>query len=159
MAKLSPEMNYIIIGSVGSGELITNIENLKQLKNVYFLGPKEYSDLCRYFKYCDVAIITRRINKANEGGFPLKYFEYLSAGLPVITTDISSLSEFSEEIALGSVANTSEQFLEKIKYWLDIKKNDPSLWNNLLLKRLMIAKENSWNNRMDFLNQTLTKHL
>lgn len=155
LVSSSPEYSFMFIGPIGSGEMVTDLEKLKKQKNAYFLGPIDYEELYKYLKYTDVAIIARRINKANEGGFPLKYFEYLSAGLPVVVTDISSLHEFSKISDLGGIAKNSAEFKERIRYWVELKRSSPVEYKKALKFRLEIAKQNSWENRMKELGQIL----
>lgn len=158
VVRSTPNYNYVFIGPVGVGEAGTNTNDLISQSNVHFLGPKEYSELPGYFKYWDIAMITRRINKANEGGFPLKYFEYLSSGLPVITTGISSLKEFSNNPSLGTIADTQKEFVTSIDYWLNVKKNRRE-WARLLKERLRIAKQNSWEKRIKDFDRIISRYL
>jgi len=159
VTKSSPEFNYVLIGPVGSGEVGTDISSLRKLSNVFLLGPVEYNQLYRYFKFFDVATIYRRINKANEGGFPLKYFEYLASGLPVVVTDISSLHEFSFRREFGGIANTSNEFIERFKYWIDMKKNNIKKWKEFQKIRLDCARVNSWEKRMTDFDSIVGKYL
>ncbi|MBI2356906.1 glycosyltransferase [Candidatus Dojkabacteria bacterium] len=157
--KDTPKYNYVFLGPVGSGETSTNIEGLKSLSNVYMFGPKPYKTLPSYFKYWDVALIARRRNKANEGGFPLKYFEYLSSGLPVVVTGIQSLKEFSVNPNLGSIADTKSEFINALEYWIKMKSDDPNEWKRRLKERLSIARSNSWEKRMKDFDRIISKYL
>lgn len=162
-AKLLPEYNFFFIGPIGVGELTTEIKDLKALPNATFVGPKDYKELYKYYRYFDVAYIARKKNKANEGGFPLKYFEYLASGLPVIVTSIKALEDFSKIKELGGVADTPDEFVKKIKYWVDLKYSKDSKkqkqYKDYLKLRLKIAKENSWDKRMVYLEKIINKHL
>lgn len=159
VAKENSDISFVFIGPIGSGEVGTDVSKLKALDNVYLLGPRDYDLLPAYFKYWDVAVIARRRNKANEGGFPLKYFEYLSSGLPVVVTGIKSLAEFSSNPALGSVADTPVEFTNALKYWINMKRSDSVMWNELLSKRLKIASENSWEKRILDFDRIVSKYL
>ncbi|HVX92944.1 MAG TPA: glycosyltransferase [Candidatus Dojkabacteria bacterium] len=162
-AKLLPDYDFFFIGPIGAGELTTQISNLSELDNTTFVGPKDYKDLYKYYKYFDVSYIARKKNKANEGGFPLKYFEYLAAGLPVIVTSIKALEDFSRIKELGGIADTPDEFAKRIKYWVDLKYSDDSKkkaeYKKYLTMRIKIAKENSWDKRMVYLEKIVNKYL
>lgn len=157
IAKISPEFNFIIIGAVGEGELLTNIFQLKRLSNVSLLGPKNYETLYKYIKYFDVAIIPRNMNAVGEGGFPMKYFEFLAAGKPTIVTGVGNMAQFTKFSQLGGVANTPEKFKERIKYWVELKTKDPKEYENAVKTRVKMAKHNSWTKRIQQLNGFILK--
>ena len=64
------------------------------MPNVHFLGPKEYSELPRYMSQCDVGLLPCLINQYTINMFPMKFFEYLASGLPVVSTALPSLVDF-----------------------------------------------------------------
>jgi glycosyltransferase involved in cell wall biosynthesis len=157
IAMKGKEYLFVIIGGIGEGELLTNILILKTLPNVFFLGSKEYESLYKYLHYFDVAIIPRRKNAAGEGGFPMKYFEYLSAGLPTIVTGVGNMNQFTKIARLGGVANNSYGFLELIQYWITLKQKNNTEYQKAVSERLKLAKLNSWSKRIDQLNSFISK--
>ncbi len=159
VAHDTPQYNYVFIGPIGAGEAYTNVLPLQELSNVYLLGPKDYDQLPRYFKYFDVAVIARRRNKANEGGFPLKYFEYLSSGLPVVVTGIESIKEFSRNTNLGSIADNKKDFIFALTYWIDMKRKNRQQCDKRLKVRLSIARENSWEKRIKDFDRIISQYL
>ena len=69
--------------------------------------------------------------------FPMKFFEYLAAGLPIVSTDLESIREFSDLVAISDD-------ISKIKISiLQALKNK----NLNLKKRLSIAMENTYQKR------------
>lgn len=157
IVKTTPEFNYVLIGGVGEGELVTNIYQLKRQANVFMLGPKKYNQLYKYVKYFDVAIIPRKMNAVGEGGFPMKYFEFLAAGKPTIVTGVGNMAQFTKFSQFGGVANTPEKFKERIKYWIELSKNDSKEYIKGVKARVKIAKLNSWERRIEQLNAFVTK--
>jgi glycosyltransferase involved in cell wall biosynthesis len=151
-----PEYSFIFIGAIGEGEFLTNISKLKNLKNAYFLGSRDHKEIYKYLKFFDVGIIPRRKNSAGEGGFPMKYFEYLAAGLPTVVTGVGNLASFTKLGRLGGIANTPDQFKEKFEYWINQKKNSPVEYEKAIKERIKIAKLNSWSNRIEQLNNLAT---
>ena len=94
LALLRPEWSIVLIGAVGEGDPDTDTDPLDDLPNVYFLGPKKYSDLPRYMSQCDVGLLPCLLNQYTINMFPMEFFEYLASGLPVVSTALPSLVDF-----------------------------------------------------------------
>jgi Glycosyl transferases group 1 len=54
------------------------------LANLHFKGPLPYQDLPAVLQHCDVGILPMNQHPANSGRSPMKYYEYIAAGLPVL---------------------------------------------------------------------------
>jgi glycosyltransferase involved in cell wall biosynthesis len=108
-----PDWSWVMIGPVGEGEGATDLSMFKGLDNVYFLGTRSYSSLPCYLKGLDVALLPLRKNSYTHSMFPMKFFEYLSAGLPVVATDIDCLRPYAQVASL--VAPDPETFLAGIE--------------------------------------------
>lgn len=89
-ASLRPDWTFILIGAVD----IDNAGPLQALANVRFLGEKPYAELPAYLHRFDVAIIPFRIIPIIEATNPVKFYEYLSAGKPVVSSPIPELEPF-----------------------------------------------------------------
>tara|TARA_Y100001968_G_C19441172_1_gene762593 strand:+ start:1188 stop:2354 length:1167 start_codon:yes stop_codon:yes gene_type:complete len=100
LALLHPEWNFVFIGPTSEGESYTDLASIKERKNVYLLGYKAYNELPYYCAGFDIAWLPLQINAYTQSMFPMKFFEYLAAGLPVVATGIDSLSAFSQEAFL-----------------------------------------------------------
>lgn len=96
LAESRPDYNIILIGEVGEGEPGTNVDTLVTYENIHFLGPKDYSLLPNYLAYIDVAILPNNINSYTDSMFPMKFFEYLSAGCSVVSVNLKALKDFSD---------------------------------------------------------------
>lgn len=94
LAKLRPNWSWILIGPVGEGEGHTDLSSLLNKKNIHLLGPRPYQDLPSYMKGLDVALLPLQKNAYTHSMFPMKFFEYLASGLPVVATDIASLHDY-----------------------------------------------------------------
>ena len=93
LAPSTPEWTYVFIGPVGETDPTTDISSLEGLPNVHVLGPRPYSTLPAYLAQADVALLPLQINDYTRHMYPMKFFEYLAAGLPVVATDIPSLAD------------------------------------------------------------------
>lgn len=107
LAIICPNWSIVLIGLVGEGDPNTSINQLMGIKNIYLLGPRLYKDLPKLMHFSNVGLLPCVLNQYTRAMFPMKFFEYLAAGLPVVSTRLPSLEEFAEYI---DFANTAEEF-------------------------------------------------
>lgn len=100
LAEASPSWSYVMIGPVGEGDPSTQLSGLLDCSNVYWLGVKSYHDLPAYMKGLDVGLLPLRFNRYTRSMFPMKFFEYLAAGLPVVASAIDALESYRPFAAL-----------------------------------------------------------
>ena len=106
-----PEWHLVFIGDEREGQNSATLGRLKKRSNVHFLGWKPYAQLPAYLRGIDVALLPQMINNYTRSMFPMKYFEYLAAGRPVVATPLPALAEFT---ALHQEAGTRETFVNAI---------------------------------------------
>ena len=95
LAKKHPEWSFVFIGPIGEGESTTDISLWSSLDNIHCLGPKSYSILPNYCAGFQCGFLPLRQTAYSESMFPMKFFEYLASGLPIVATSIPSLHDFS----------------------------------------------------------------
>jgi glycosyltransferase involved in cell wall biosynthesis len=105
--------------------------------NVYFLGLKPQTILPAYLQYSDVAIIPWKIGPITQATSPLKIFEYLAMGIPVVAPKLRPL----EGIPYVFLSQDHEAFLKNITLARDCKMEEHVLDDFL--------RQNSWQARMD----------
>jgi hypothetical protein len=76
------------------------------------LGARPYALLPQYLKAFDIALLPNNINEYTASMFPMKFFEYLSAGRNVVSVDLISIREFSNYL---KIANGKDDFVSKIR--------------------------------------------
>ena len=91
------------------------LDHLQGIPNLHLLGRRSYDELPRYAKAFSVGLCPFRINELTLHVNPIKLREYLSAGLPVVSTD---LPECRIREDFGRVARTREEFLAHIEAFL-----------------------------------------
>ncbi|ATW25393.1 hypothetical protein DCMF_11975 [Candidatus Formimonas warabiya] len=74
-----------LVAIVGAEFMETPIQSVV---NVVHAGLKPYEFLPQYAYYCDVCLIPFRINQVTISTNPIKMYEYLAAGKPVVATDL-----------------------------------------------------------------------
>jgi glycosyltransferase involved in cell wall biosynthesis len=102
VAARLPGVSFVLIGA-GRAE----IGPLRSLANVHLLGRRPYRDVPAYLRHADVGLIPFKRNRLTRAVNPIKLYEYLASGLPVVATAWDELE------ALGSPARlcrTSEEF-------------------------------------------------
>src|SRR5204863_2729140 len=83
-------------GDEREGQQSPAIARLRGRSNVHFLGWRPYAQLPGYLRGIDVALLPQRINDYTRAMFPMKFFEYLAAGRPVVATTLPALAELAE---------------------------------------------------------------
>lgn len=97
-AKVLPEKYFVFIGG-----LPNDVKNFKKaangLENVEIRGSKKYAEVPKYLKAGDLLIIANSGKDETEKKYtsPLKLFEYLAAGKPIIASRVPAIEEFLNE--------------------------------------------------------------
>lgn len=112
VAEARPRWSLVLIGAVGEGDPWTDPTLLEGVPNIHLLGPRDYRDLPGYLKGMDVAILPNTINEYTRSMFPMKFFEYLAAGRPVVAVALDALAEFAH---VATLADSPEVFIDGIE--------------------------------------------
>jgi len=94
LARKHAEWSFVFIGETGEGEKTVDLTRIKENQNVYFLGGKDYTALPGCIKGFDICLLPNRLNEYTRNMFPMKFFEYLASGKPVVSTELQALREF-----------------------------------------------------------------
>ncbi|ARN74522.1 hypothetical protein BST96_10560 [Oceanicoccus sagamiensis] len=136
MAKSRPDYNFVFMGpSTDEHPLGMAAESNN---NVYILPPRQYTQLYSVYNYFDVCILPNLINEHTNGNDPIKLYDYLASGKPLVTTNTSGADKLADVI---SIAHSHGEFLEAI---------DDSLAgdNGETEARVKLAFDNSWEKRI-----------
>lgn len=137
VAEKNPEKSFVF---VGPAEDIYHKKLISKAKNIHLLNPVAYHKMPQVLKGFDVAIIPFRKDEFSATIFPLKLFEYLGSGKPVVSTDFNiDLNEQTKD-TVPYCANVDE-FSAAIN---DALANDTQDKKEL---RLAVAKNNTWDKR------------
>tara|TARA_B110000003_G_C16649900_1_gene533712 strand:+ start:2422 stop:4251 length:1830 start_codon:yes stop_codon:yes gene_type:complete len=144
------DINFVFIGS--DKEFGQDIDQIKKLKNCFFLGKKNHDQIFKYINRFDLGIIPYKINQFTNAVYPAKLNEYLAMGVPVLSTNIFEIKKYNEENDnVVFVSKDKNDFSEKIQKivtsQIEIKKE----------KILSAANKNSWENRYKELSKVLNE--
>ncbi len=70
---------------------------------IIFMGRLSHKETIRYVLGCDCYIFIRRSDKRNNAGFPTKFAESYTCGVPIITTDVSDVGKYIKKSGRGSL--------------------------------------------------------
>lgn len=146
----SEKILFKVIG-LSTEEYIDSSDNNKDYFFVQFLGRKKHTEVIDELKNSDFAVFFRENNRVNNAGFPTKFVEAISCGVPVITNRTSNISDFLIEGKNGFFVEDNE--LEKINFILNLSNKDRETMklfcknNNPFEYKLFIKQFNSFLNK------------
>ncbi len=123
--------NFVVIGPAS-----VDISSLTKQQNVSYLGPKHYNELPKYYHRFNFAISPFKIERLTESVNPIKMYEYLSAGLPVISTGLVEVKRYSDVVEICDTGNDAADYIEQFTDTPEQK-----------AIRKQTGKDNSWDSR------------
>jgi glycosyltransferase involved in cell wall biosynthesis len=96
LARARPQWSFALVGPTGLGDPRTDVSALAQEHNIHLLGPRAYTELPAVLRGADAGIIPYAQNALTRSIFPMKVYEYLAAGLPVLATPLPALAGVAE---------------------------------------------------------------
>jgi len=96
VARRRPQWSFALVGPVGPGDPRTDVSALAAEPNIHLLGRRAYEQLPDVLRGADAGLIPYARNELTDGIFPMKVYEYLAAGLPVVATELPSLAAVPE---------------------------------------------------------------
>lgn len=96
--RSSKEYHFLLIGQITEDKLVSKISRLRQKSNFTWLGPKAQGEAVSYLQHSDIGIIPFYLNDLTEAVNPIKYYEYLACGLPVVAPPMRELANMKSPI-------------------------------------------------------------
>ncbi|HHH76255.1 MAG TPA: glycosyltransferase family 1 protein [Phycisphaerae bacterium] len=142
VARARPGWNIVMLG-----DWAVDISGYEKLENYHFLGPKSYEDLPAYCASFDVGLIPFKINKLTEAVNPIKLREYLSAGLPVVSTALGEVVSYRDG-SFAEIANTASEFITAVEKVLKYTPADKAKLSKAMASETWPAKVEMITQRM-----------
>ncbi len=133
LAQARPQWTFVLVGPVR-----TDVGCLRRLPNVRIIGRRPYEKLPQYLRRFDVCLNPYKSDGVAQSASPLKLYEYLASGKPVVSSDMPEARRFSPVVSL---AHTAKEFENRIENAL---REDNSGRRE---QQYAIARENDWNSR------------
>ncbi len=147
IARSRPQWGIWLYGMFGEGESTTDAGELKGLSNVHFRPAVPPKALAGVVAAVDVCILPHAPNAYTRASFPMKFFECLAAGKPVVGRELESLREFTD---LYYTAGSAEDFVIAIER--AVREDNGSR----ALQRRERAKAFSWERRIKDIERLLS---
>jgi len=112
---------------------------LKALGNVQMTGAVSYAQVPDYMRAFDVCITPHRMTPFTESLNPIKLWEYLAGGKPIVSTDVAGFRDYPQFVR---IAGTTEAFLEACEAALAEGQTGQAA-------RQAEARLHSWESRLD----------
>ena len=148
LAQADASWQIVLVGPVKPGQV--DEARLRRHSNIHLLGEKPRSELPGYLRGLAVALVPYRVGELTRNIFPLKLFEYLAAGVPVVVGGLPELRRFDGTIG---VADGPEDYPRLVRQ--AIAEDGPSE----RAARVALAAENTWDHRVEQISALVAQAL
>jgi len=138
LARARRDWSLALVGPVGLGDPTTDASALTAEPNVHLLGPRPYEGLPAVLRGAEVGLIPYVRSELTDSIFPMKVYEYLAAGLPVVATPLPALAEV-EQVVKAPDAASFQAAIER-----ELAADGP----DVRVQRSQEAASHSWDARM-----------
>ncbi len=137
ICKIAQQLENYTIQLIGRNDLPSGIN---YPKNIDIIGYVPFKDLGQYANHWHAGLALYEKNRFNEYCCPLKYFEYSSFNIPIISTTIPEAKVWADSYPnCVYLADEAPQVAERLR---DIVEN-----NQTQKDYIQMAKENTWSIR------------
>lgn len=145
-AALMPEVFIVMIGATKESDLERIRTKTAGLKNVLVEGFKKQSEMPLYLAAADVLVLPNTAKDENSLLYtsPLKLFEYMAAGKPIVASDLPSLREvLNENNAVFFFPDNAASLANSVKRILE----DRELAQKIANKARQDVEQHTWEKR------------
>ena len=154
LAKDMPEFMFMIVG--GSNNEVDEYKRLMpdNIENIFFLGFINHKYIPEIYSISDIMLIPydddftiKGNTDASKFSSPIKIFEHLASGKPIVASKIKSIEEILENNIDSILVNAEsllsyKQAIKKILY-------DNKMYDEISKKALLKSKKHSWKKRAE----------
>ncbi len=144
VAQVFSDCSLLIIGP------LYNVRNIPLRPNIHWLGYMAYEELIYYASYFDVGIIPFKQSDMTAAVNPIKMWEYMAMGIPVVTTALPETQRYKEKIYYSP---GRQDFINNVR--LALKQEN---WEKCE-RRMKLAQENSWTTRAEVMLGAIQERL
>lgn len=147
LAAARRDWTIALVGPVGLGDPATDISALASEPNIHLLGPRGQQELPDLLRGAAAGLIPYVRTRLTASIFPMKVYEYLAAGLPVVASPLPAL-EGMAELTVADGAGATAAALERLMA-------EDSL--TLRRSRSQAAQAHSWEVRLAEIDAALAR--
>jgi glycosyltransferase involved in cell wall biosynthesis len=140
VAQARPNWTILLIGPADDASSKQELQRLAGKANVDWVGRQPYEDLPRYIAAFDVGIIPYVSNAYTRSCFPLKLYEYLAAGKPVVASGLPDLAGMEPDVVL---VDGLDEFVHAVQQALNQGGSAD------IQRRQTLAAQNTWDDRAE----------
>ena len=116
-----------------------DMARLALVPNVRLLGPQPYARLPEFMRAFDVCITPHRVTPFTESLNPIKLWEYLAAGKPIVSTNVAGFRDYPQFVSIAADADAFKRLCQAALT------EDPAVGK----ARQAEASHHSWEARLD----------
>lgn len=120
------------------------------LRNVHRVGPVPYAEVPGVMAGFDACIVPHRMTPFTESLNPIKLWEYLAAGKPIVSTDVAGFRDFPAVVRL---ARTADEFVDAAH--AAVADAGTAEGRDRADQRRAVARGHSWSQRVDEIEQVI----
>lgn len=144
VASEKKEWLFVLIGS--KFDKCLDDSHLLKLNNIIYIGEVKYDLLPNYASYFNISIIPFLINDITKATSPVKLFEYMALGHPIVTSNMDECANYKSVIRYEDYID----FEEKVEAILNFTEEEEREYKKILKKE---ALENTWEIRIKQINE------
>ena len=138
VARKMPQRCFVLVGYCFDGT-ISRLQEAK-LENIILYPAQPYQKLHSFVSAFDIQTIPLVINEITKATSPVKLFEYMAVGKPILTSAMPECLQYKS----ATIYQDADDFIEKVRKLMDIR-NDPEYQKQMDLE----ARNNTWEARVN----------
>lgn len=145
LAERRPGWQFVLVGPRGR---LARVDQIEGLPNVHLLGRRPYEELPSLMKGFDACLNPYVIDGTALNCSPLKLYEYVASGRPVVSVDMPEARKFAAVIGIG---RTYDEILAR----LDEAMQPAAVAPEAVAARMHAVSGHSWDCRFEEMEQAL----
>jgi glycosyltransferase involved in cell wall biosynthesis len=141
-AQNLPDVSFVFAGQITGGDY----SKLTRLNNIHMLGRVPYEKIPLLCASLDVCMLQWKMDEWIKSCNPLKMFEYMASGRPVVSVPIVEAMQYADVI---SISQDKEEFCRAIRWELE---NDTAERRQ---RRIEIARRHCWDGKAEEMSNLL----
>lgn len=138
LAKKRPDYDIVLAGPLDETDPV-DMGGLEDLPNVKWIGPIAYGEVPAFLRTLDVCLIPHKDNDYTRTMSPLKLFQYLGSGRPIVSTRIAGVDQWSQYVY---ISEAYDSFIENV----DVALHEDSLDKSRA--RILSVAAHTWSSRV-----------